>query len=37
MYCMRRRMTTRLVKVKNPVDKRVINDLKTRLFEGSEL
>ena len=32
-----RRMTTRLVKVKNPMDKRVVNALRTRLFEGVEI
>ena len=37
MCCMGRRMTTRLVKVKNPVNKRVINAMRTRLFEGLEI
>ena len=33
MCCMGRRMTTRLVKAKNLVGKRIINALRTRLFE----
>ena len=34
MCWMGKRMATWLVKVKNPVDRRVINALRTRLFEG---